>query len=170
MLFRLPDCVKRRGGNGLCDPDGDYRDVVVLERPAHVLVESLDQLRHKLLRGKTPILLDEAIEPLVADGDLLNSVGSRFVRTDAVFVRVHRREEDGTDVAAIQQREEGTLSRVTPKMRAYLHARGFHLKPSTTELFIPGRPFIKPSYRDFRRKGIAKKLFGKATKRTLEGE
>ena len=106
----------------------------------------------------------------IDDGDLLNSVGYRFVGTDAVFVGVHRKAEDGTDVAAIHEREEGTRVKVTPKMRAYLHARGFHLKPTTTELFIPGRPFIKPSYHDFRRKGIAKKLFGKAIKSTLEGE
>jgi len=109
-------------------------------------------------------------KPLIDDGDLLNSVGYRFVGPDAVFVGVHRKAEDGTDIAAIHEREEGTRIKVTPKMRAYLHARGFHLKPTTTELFIPGRPFVKPSYRDFRRKGIAKKLFGKAIKKTLEGE
>lgn len=109
-------------------------------------------------------------KPLVDEGDLLGSVGLRFLARDAVFVGVHRKSEDGTDIAAIHEREEGTRIKVTPKMRAYLHAKGFHLKPETDELFIPGRPFIKPSYRDFKEKGIAKELFSEAVEKTLKSE
>ena len=109
-------------------------------------------------------------KPLIDEGDLLGSVGLRFLGKNAVFVGVHRKSEDGTDIAAIHEREEGTRIKVTPKMRAYLHARGFHLKPETDELFIPGRPFIKPSYRDFRERGIAKELFTEAVEKTLKGE
>jgi hypothetical protein len=109
-------------------------------------------------------------KPLIDEGDLLGSVGLRFLAKDAVFVGVHRKARDGTDIAAIHEREEGTRIKVTPKMRAYLHARGFHLKPETDELFIPGRPFIKPSYRDFRERGIAKELFTEAVEKTLKGE
>jgi hypothetical protein len=109
-------------------------------------------------------------KPLIDDGDLLGSVGYRFVARDAVFVGAHRKAADGTDVAALHEREEGTRIKVTPKMRAYLHARGFHLKPDTTELFIPGRPFIKPALRDFKAKGHMKGLFEKAIDETLRGD
>ena len=108
-------------------------------------------------------------KPLIDDGDLLGSVGMRFIEELAVFVGVHRRAEDGTDVAAIHEREEGTRVPVTPKMRAFLHARGFHLKPETTELFIPGRPFVKPAYRDFRERKTAEQLTAELVKETLEG-
>ena len=109
-------------------------------------------------------------KPLIDDGDLLGSVGYRFVEKDAVFVGAHRKAADGTDVAALHEREEGTRVAVTPKMRAYLHARGFHLKPTTTHLFIPGRPYIKPAFADFKAKGHMKGLFGKAVTETLKGD
>jgi len=108
-------------------------------------------------------------KPLIDDGDLLGSVGYRFVEKDAVFVGAHRKAADGTDVAALHEREEGTRVAVTPKMRAYLHARGFHLRPTTTHLFIPGRPYIKPAFRDFKAKGHMKGLFGKAIQDTTRG-
>jgi len=109
-------------------------------------------------------------KPLIDDGDLLASVGHRFVAKDAVFVGAHRKAEDGTDIAELHEREEGVRIKVTPKMRAYLHARGLHLKPETTELFIPGRPFIKPAFRDFKAKGLMRGLFGKAIEKTLMGD
>ena len=109
-------------------------------------------------------------KPLIDDGDLLGSVGHRFVEKNAVFVGAHRKAADGTDVAELHEREKGTRIKVTPKMRAYLHARGFHLKPETKVLFIPGRPYIKPAYRDFKAKGHMKGLFGKAITKTLKGD
>ena len=116
------------------------------------------------------IAMKGSSKPLIDEGDLLGSVGFRFVELDTVFVGVHRKAADGTDIAAIHEREEGTRIRVTPKMRAFLHAHGLHLKPSTTELFIPRRPFVKPAYEDFKAKGISKKLFVKAVEKTLKGE
>ena len=77
---------------------------------------------------------------------------------------------DGTDIAAIHEREDGTRVPVTPKMRAFLHARGFHLKPETTELFIPGRPFVKPAYLDFRQRKTAEKLTAELVEETLGGK
>ena len=109
-------------------------------------------------------------KPLIDDSDLLGSVGMRFIEELAVFVGVHRRAEDGTDIAAIHEREEGTRVPVTPKMRAFLHARGFHLKPETTELFIPGRPFVKPAFRDFRERKTAEKLTAELVEETLGGK
>lgn len=35
---------------------------------------------------------------------------------------------------------------VTPKMRAYLHSQGLHLKPTTTEIRIPERSFLRASH------------------------
>ena len=109
-------------------------------------------------------------KPLIDDGDLLGSVGHRLVQKHAVFVGAHRTAADGTDVAALHEREKGTRVKVTPKMRAYLHARGLHLKLATTELFIPGRPYILPAFRDFKAKGHMKNLFGKAIRKTLKGD
>ena len=109
-------------------------------------------------------------KPLIDDGDLLGSVGFRFVRNNAVFVGAHRKTADGIDLAALHEREEGTRIKVTPKMRAYLHARGLHLRRTTTEIFIPGRPYIKPAFRDFKAKGHMRGLFGKAVTKTLKGE
>lgn len=109
-------------------------------------------------------------KPLVDEGDLLGSVAMRFLEADTVFVGVHRKAADGTDVAAVHEREEGTRIKVTPRMRAYLHRIGLHLKPETDEIFIPGRPFVKPSYEDFKDKGIAKELFEDAVEKTLKGK
>lgn len=109
-------------------------------------------------------------KPLIDDGDLLGSVGTRFLEELAVFVGVHRRAEDGTDVAAIHEREDGTRVPVTPMMRAFLHARGFHLKPETTELFIPGRPFVRPAYLDFRQRKTAERLAAELVEETLGGK
>lgn len=39
--------------------------------------------------------------------------------------------------------EYGCRIRVTPKMRAFLHHQGLHLKDSTTEIVIPERSFCE---------------------------
>ena len=109
-------------------------------------------------------------KPLIDHGDLIASVHSVFVEADAVFVGVNRKNAAGVDIAALHEREKGTRIKVTPKMRAWLAVHGLRLKKSTTELFIPGRPYVKPAYRDFKQKGVAKELFIGAVKKTLGGE
>lgn len=42
--------------------------------------------------------------------------------------------------------EYGCVIRVTPKMRAYLHGQGLHLKESTTHITIPERAFLRTGY------------------------
>lgn len=42
--------------------------------------------------------------------------------------------------------EYGCVIKVTPKMRAYLHSQGLHLKPTTTEIRIPERSFLRNGY------------------------
>lgn len=45
---------------------------------------------------------------------------------------------------------------VTPKMRAYLHGQGLHLKDTTTHIRIPERAFLRTGY-DKNRKAVMKK-------------
>lgn len=42
--------------------------------------------------------------------------------------------------------EYGCKIKVTPKMRAYLHHKGLHLKESTTEIVIPERSFLRAGF------------------------
>lgn len=42
--------------------------------------------------------------------------------------------------------EFGLNIAVTPKMRAFLHANGLHLSPSTTEIRIPERSFLRNGF------------------------
>lgn len=42
--------------------------------------------------------------------------------------------------------EYGCIIPVTPKMRAYLHRIGVHLKKSTTKIVIPERSFLRAGY------------------------
>ena len=139
------------------------------ELASDIRTRILDGKDMKPLHGFT-IEQKGSSKPLIDDGDLLGSVGMRFIEELAVFVGVHRRAEDGTDIAAIHEREDGTRVPVTPKMRAFLHSRGFHLKPETTELFIPGRPFVKPAYLDFRQRKTAERLTAELVEETLGGK
>ena len=134
-------------------------------------------IKERILDGKDmdpnhpfTVAMKGSSKPLIADGDLLASVNWSFIGPTAVFVGPNRKSESGVDLAALHEREEGTRIKVTPKMRGYLAAHGFHLKKETTELFIPGRPYVQPAYRDFRGKGVAKKLFSDAVTKTLKGD
>lgn len=42
--------------------------------------------------------------------------------------------------------EYGCVIRITPKMRAYLHGQGLHLKESTKTIKIPERSFLRTGY------------------------
>lgn len=42
--------------------------------------------------------------------------------------------------------EYGCRIKVTPKMRAFLHHQGLHLKDSTTEIVIPERSFLRTGH------------------------
>ena len=52
--------------------------------------------------------------------------------------------------------EYGCRIKVTPKMRAYLHRQGLHLKKSTTEIVIPERSFLRAGF-DEHSAGVIKK-------------
>lgn len=59
--------------------------------------------------------------------------------------------------------EYGCRIKVTPKMRAYLHSQGLHLKKSTTEIVIPERSFLRTGFDENHEKVIKKseKALGK---------
>lgn len=51
--------------------------------------------------------------------------------------------EDGEQAMIAHVHEYGLNIKVTPKMRAYLHYNGIHLKSSTTSINIPERSFVR---------------------------
>ncbi|MDI3548131.1 MAG: hypothetical protein PWR10_1783 [Halanaerobiales bacterium] len=94
-------------------------------------------------------------KPLINHGDLRNSITSRVVDGATVFVGVKRSAQgkDGqslVNIAAIHELGDGQggdlLIKVTPKMRAYLHSQGLHLKKDTSYIRIPRRPTFEPVF------------------------
>ena len=87
-------------------------------------------------------------KPLINHGDLLGSVNYQvFNDNDSVFIGVKKgvKRSDGEDAVQIAAVHEfGCTIAVTPKMRAYLHYQGIHLKAETTHIHIPARPFLRP--------------------------
>jgi len=71
----------------------------------------------------------------------------------------------GHDLARIQ--EDGAVIRVTPKMRGWLHAKGLHLKPSTTKIEIPGQQYMKKGLADSER--LVFKAWDQAVEATIQG-
>lgn len=54
--------------------------------------------------------------------------------------------DDSTVLMIASVQEFGCKIDVTPKMRAYLHSQGLHLKASTTQINIPERSFIRSGF------------------------
>ena len=79
-------------------------------------------------------------KPLINHGDLVGSITYQIIDSENVFIGVKKGKE--VNIAAVH--EYGCTIRVTPKMRAYLHYQGVHLKPSTQMIYIPARPFLRP--------------------------
>ncbi len=80
-------------------------------------------------------------KPLIDHGDLVGSVTYQvFDNAKSVFVGVKKGKE--VNIAAVH--EFGCTIPVTPKMRAYLHHQGIHLKTTTQYINIPARPYIRP--------------------------
>lgn len=79
-------------------------------------------------------------KPLIDKGDLIGSITYQVIDNDNVFIGVKKGKE--ANIAAVH--EFGCTIQVTPKMRAYLHYQGIHLKASTQYIHIPARPFLRP--------------------------
>jgi len=54
--------------------------------------------------------------------------------------------DDSTILMIATVQEFGCKIDVTPKMRAYLHSQGLHLKASTKQITIPERSFIRSGF------------------------
>lgn len=54
--------------------------------------------------------------------------------------------DDSTVLMIATVNEFGCKITVTPKMRAYLHSQGLHLKASTKQITIPERSFIRSGF------------------------
>lgn len=52
--------------------------------------------------------------------------------------------------------EYGCRIRITPKMRAWLHKNGLHVKNSTTEIVIPERSFLRKGFDEKHMRAIEK--------------
>ena len=52
----------------------------------------------------------------------------------------------GSDLVYSAIHEFGGTIRVTPKMRAFLHYKGIHLKKTTTQITMPKRPYLRPGF------------------------
>ena len=86
-------------------------------------------------------------KPLIDKGDLLGSVTYEIPAPDTVFIGVKKTANGGADQANIAAVHEfGCTIAVTPKMRAYLHYEGIHLKAATQYIHIPARPFLRPIF------------------------
>lgn len=79
-------------------------------------------------------------KPLIDKGDLLGSISYKVVDDDKVFIGVSDKEE--AIIAAVH--EYGCTIPVTPKLRAYFHYQGIHLRNETVSLHIPSRKFLRP--------------------------
>ena len=139
------------------------------ELASDVRVRILDGKGMKRLHPFT-VAQKKSSKPLIDGGDLLGSVGVTPVSDFEVLVGVNRKAADGTNLGALHERENGTRIPVTPKMRGFLAARGLHLKAGTKELFIPGRPFLKPAYKDFRDRKAGENLAVELVEQTLAGK
>ena len=105
------------------------------------------QVKKGIINGKfTPlhpvtIARKHSSKPLVDHGDLVGSITYQVMDDDnSVFIGVKRGKE--ANIAAVH--EFGCTIGVTPKMRAYLHHIGIHLKSSTHYIYIPARPYLRP--------------------------
>ena len=78
-------------------------------------------------------------KPLIDHGDLVGSITYQVIDSENVFIGVKKGKE--VNIAAVH--EYGCTIKVTPKMRAYLHYQGIHLKASTQFIVIPPRPFLR---------------------------
>lgn len=63
-----------------------------------------------------------------------------------VEVGVLSSEQDSEMVMIASVHEYGVVIDVTPKMRAYLHHIGIHLKKETSQITIPERSYIRTTY------------------------
>lgn len=107
----------------------------------------------------------------LAGGDLEASLTHRIETTPrgvAVWFGVPR--SAGAELVMIAKVQEfGITLDVTPKMRGYLAATGLHLRPETTTIVIPPRPFITTALDRVRARRSARGTILEELKRAFRG-
>ena len=104
-------------------------------------------------------------KPLVDHCDLVGSITYQvFDETKRVFIGVKKGKE--ANIAAVH--EFGCTISVTPKMRAYLHHIGIHLKSTTQYINIPARPYLRPVLQSQDFLNEVKNIYMRALKETFE--
>jgi len=83
---------------------------------------------------------------LIETGTLQQAATSKKISDFETLVIINRTTKDDVNIAPVH--EYGAIISVTPKMRAYLHSIGIHLKPSTKTITIPPRPFVEPAFQE----------------------
>ena len=104
-------------------------------------------------------------KPLIDKGDLVVSITYQVIDADNVFVGVKKGKE--ANIAAVH--EFGCTIGVTPKMRAYLHHQGVHLRASTQYIHIPARPFLRPVLLSSEFKAGVAEIYIQAIERIFSG-
>ena len=103
--------------------------------------------------------------PLIDKGDLVGSVTYQVIDANSVFIGVKKGKE--VNIAAVH--EFGCTIGVTPKMRAYLHHQGVHLRVSTQYIHIPARPFLRPVFQSKEFRAKVTEIYIQAIERMLSG-
>jgi len=102
---------------------------------------------------------------LIDSGQLLRRITFKGKRL-AFIVGVLAITGSGANIASIQ--EFGKVIKVTPAMRGFLHAKGLHLKPSTTRIEIPGQHYMREGLKGSEK--IAGAQWSRAVAATIRGE
>ncbi|MDR1648916.1 MAG: phage virion morphogenesis protein [Synergistaceae bacterium] len=95
-------------------------------------------------------------KPLIDHGDLVGSITHENPDLNTVWIGVKKgargKNGDMANIAAVHEfgctNENGCAIKVTPKMRAYLHYSGIHLRSATEYIVIPPRPFLASTLND----------------------
>ena len=104
-------------------------------------------------------------KPLIDKGDLVGSITYQVIDANNVFIGVKKGKE--VNIAAVH--EFGCTIQVTPKMRAYFHYQGVHLKASTQYIHIPARPFLRPVLQSEEFRSKVAEIYIQAIERMLSG-
>ena len=130
-----------------------------------------NQVKKGIINGKfaplhpATIARKHSSKPLIDHGDLIGSITYKVLDDNSsVFIGVKRGKE--ANIAAVH--EFGCTIGVTPKMRAYLHYIGIHLKATTQYIHIPARPYLRPVLRSQDFLNEVKNIYTRALKEAFE--
>jgi hypothetical protein len=163
FVGEMADTITKKDAEGLIE---EYQKGI-REKTFHLTALSSITVKIKKDKGYS-----KPYTPLYGAGDdkknsLLNALRIRKIRKGyRVFVSWAKHHKSGLTLKQLSAiHEEGALIAVTPKMRAFLHYIGIHLKKDTTIIRIPPRPVRKKAFKRF----LAKKLREENIKKARQG-